>query len=265
MGYSRWSVYLCSMEELLPYLIVCPLVFLAGFIDAIAGGGGLISLPAYLIAGLPPHAALGTNKFSSTMGTTVATLQYARNGFIHWRQVIVAVPATLIGAYIGSRLALVVPERTFLILMLFILPLTAAYILLRKKSLTGSETPYPPLKTALIITVLAFFIGVYDGFYGPGTGTFLMITLTGLAHVSLNDAAGITKTINLTSNITAFTVFLLNGVVWLQLGFVAALFSITGNYLGARYFTSKGTQIVRPAILLVLSIFFIKILNDLLS
>jgi uncharacterized membrane protein YfcA len=121
------------------------------------------------------------------------------------------------------------------------------------------------LKTALIITVLAFFIGVYDGFYGPGTGTFLMITLTGLAHVSLNDAAGITKTINLTSNITAFTVFLVNGVVWLQLGFVAALFSIAGNYLGARYFTSKGTQIVRPAILLVLSIFFIKILNDLLS
>lgn len=252
------------METVLPYLIVCPLVFLAGFIDAIAGGGGLISLPAYMIAGLPAHAAIGTNKFSSTMGTTIATWQYAKNGFIHWKQIIVAIPATLVGASIGSNLALLVPEHDFMILMLVLLPLTAAYILIRKKALTGSETPFPPLKTAMIIGVLSFFIGMYDGFYGPGTGTFLMITLTGLAHVSLNDAAGITKTVNLTSNITALAIFLMNGVVWLQLGIVAAIFSIAGNYLGAKFFTNKGTKIVRPVILLVLTIFFIKVITDLI-
>lgn len=251
------------METFLPYIIVCPLVFLAGFIDAIAGGGGLISLPAYLIAGLPAHGAIGTNKFSSTMGTTIATWQYARNGFIHWKQIIVAIPATLIGAYIGSNLALLVPENDFKILMLFILPLTAAYILFRKKALTGCETPYPARKTALIIGALSFGIGMYDGFYGPGTGTFLMITLTSMAHVKLNDAAGITKTVNLTSNITALAVFLMNGVVWLQLGMVAAVFSIAGNYLGAKFFTNKGTKIVRPVILLVLTIFFIKVILDL--
>lgn len=253
------------METFIPYLIVCPLVFLAGFIDAIAGGGGLISLPAYLIAGLPAHAAIGTNKFSSTMGTTIATLKYARQGFIHWNHVLVAVPTTLIGAYIGSNLALLVPEKDFMIVMMCILPLTAAYILLRKQALSGDENPYPLKKTLLIIGVLSFFIGMYDGFYGPGTGTFLMITLTGLAHVTLNDAAGITKTVNLTSNITALVVFLLNGVVWIQLGVVAAIFSIAGNYLGASFFTNKGTKIVRPVILLVLAIFFVKIFIDLVK
>ena len=91
---------------MIEYLIVCPLVFLAGFIDAIAGGGGLISLPAYLIAGLPPHAAIGTNKFSACLGTTVATWHYARCGFIHWKRVLPAVVTALLGSWLGARLAL---------------------------------------------------------------------------------------------------------------------------------------------------------------
>lgn len=197
------------------------------------------------------------------MGTSIATWQYARNGYIHWKQIIIAIPSTFIGAYIGSNLALLVPEQKFMMLMLVILPFTAAYILFRKKALIGNNTPYSIRKTAFIICILSCIIGMYDGFYGPGTGTFLMITLTSIAHVKLNDAAGITKTVNLTSNVTALAVFLFNGVVWMQLGLVAALFSIVGNYLGAKFFTNKGTQIVRPVILLVLTIFLLKIIYDL--
>lgn len=250
------------MTELLPYLIVCPLVFTAGFIDAIAGGGGLISIPAYILAGLPPHFALGTNKFSSAMGTTIATWQYARRGYIHWPQAVVSIIAALIGSYIGSNLALLVPDNTFKVVMLIILPIIAAYVTFRKK-LTSDKPAFPLPKTLILIGILGFFIGMYDGFYGPGTGTFLMLALTGIAHVTLNDAAGITKTTNLTSNIAALWVFLQNDVVLLKLGIVAALFSIVGNYLGARFFTQRGTAIVRPTIFIVLVIFFIKVCWDL--
>lgn len=243
---------------MIEYLIVCPLVFLAGFIDAIAGGGGLISLPAYLIAGLPPHAAIGTNKFSSSLGTTVATWHYARCGFIQWKRVIPAVATALIGSWLGARLALLVEADAFKIIMLVILPLTACYVL-RKKSLQSDKSPYSERKTMWIVMSLALFIGIYDGFYGPGTGTFLMLLLTAVAHVSLNEAAGTTKVINLSANIAALSVYLVHGVVWFPLAFVAAIFGIAGNYIGANYFTSKGTGFVKPVIIIVLTIFFIKI------
>ena len=105
-------------------------------------------------------------------------------------------------------------------------------------------------------------MGVYDGFYGPGTGTFLMLLLTGAAHLGLGSAAGITKAINLTTNVTALVVFLVNGQVWIGVGLVAGLFSIAGNYLGARTFTKKGGAIARPVIIVVLCVFFVKVVYD---
>ena len=251
-------------RNMIEYLIVCPLVFLAGFIDAIAGGGGLISLPAYLIAGLPPHAAIGTNKFSACLGTVVATWHYARCGFIHWKRVLPAVVTALLGSCLGARLALLVEADAFKIIMLIILPLTACYVL-RKKSLQSDKAPFSERKTMLIIMSLALVIGVYDGFYGPGTGTFLMLLLTAVAHVSLNEAAGTTKVINLSTNFAALAVFLVHGVVWFPLALVAAVFGIAGNYIGANYFTSKGTGFVKPVIVIVLVIFFFKICWELIT
>ena len=246
------------------YLIVCPLVFLAGFIDAIAGGGGLISLPAYLIAGLPPHSAIGTNKFSACLGTTVATWHYARCGFIKWRQVAPAVVLALAGSALGARLALLVDSEIFKIIMLVILPLTACYVL-RRRNLGDDRIPFSTSKTSMIASALALLIGIYDGFYGPGTGTFLMLLLSAMAHMSLKEAAGTTKAINLSTNVAALAVFLWHGVVWIPLALVASVFGIAGNYIGARYFTSKESRIARPIIIIVLSIFFIKICFELLG
>ena len=244
------------------FLIVCPLVGLAGFIDAIAGGGGLISLPAYLIAGLPPHAAIGTNKFGSCCGTVVATWQFARHGFIRWKQAVPAVALALAGSWLGARLALMVDPGTFKIIMLIILPLTGVYVL-NKKALQASNPPYSVRRTMLIVALLSFVIGVYDGFYGPGTGTFLMLLLTAVAHVSLNEAAGLTKVINLSTNVAALAVFLTHGVVWMPLALAAAAFSVVGNYMGAKYFLSKGTGFVKPVIIIVLSLFFVKLCYEL--
>src|SRR5512133_1877040 len=114
---------------LLPYLIVCPLVFLAGFVDSIGGGGGLISLPAYLLAGIPPHLAIGCNKFSSCIGTSVSTARFFRNGYVQLRLALTAAGFALGGAAIGARISLLIPENVLRIVLLVILPVVAFFVL----------------------------------------------------------------------------------------------------------------------------------------
>lgn len=244
------------------YLIVCPLVFIAGFIDAIAGGGGLISLPAYLLSGLPIHNAIATNKLSSSMGTTSSTLHYGKKGYINWKSAPVCVFFSLLGASIGSKCALLIPERIFTYIMLGIIPLTAFYILKNKNFDTKKES-FDLIPTIFLCSMISLLIGFYDGFYGPGTGTFLLVLLTGLARLSLNEAAGTTKIINLTSNYTALTVYLLNGKTYLLLGIIAGLFCIAGNLLGAHAFSKNGTKFFKPFTILVLGIFLFKITLEL--
>lgn len=243
---------------MLEYLVVCPLVFLGGFVDAVAGGGGLISLPAYMIVGLNPIDAIGTNKFSASCGTFVAMMRYSRCGFIHWREIIPAIVTALIGSWFGARLALLVENDMFKIIMLVILPLTAVFVL-NKRTLSKYRCPYHSRKTTTIIAILALMMGVYDGFYGPGTGTFLMLMLVGIAHVRLEEAVGATKVVNLSTNLASLSVYLVHGKVLFPLALVAAVFGVAGNYIGARYFTRKGAGFVKPIIVTVLAIFFIKL------
>ena len=250
------------MATWVQYCIVCPLIFLGGFVDAIAGGGGLISLPAYLIAGLPVHMSIGTNKISSAMGTTLTTVKFWKNGYIKPKLCLAAAVFALIGSACGANLALLVNDRVFKIILLIVLPLTALYVFRSKSLDTAGKEPLSPGKTLAVSCALALVIGAYDGFYGPGTGTFLLLLLTGLAHLTLNDAAGTTKVINLSTNVAALITYLVNGQVLLPLGLTAGLFGIAGNYLGARSFTAKGSKIVKPLIALVLAIFFVRVVYE---
>lgn len=251
---------------MMQYLIVCPLVFLAGFVDAIAGGGGLISLPAYIIAGVPAHVALGTNKLASAMGTTISTGRYLKNGYLKGKMMVrIAVCASvfsLVGSSIGSWLALMVREEVIESLMIVVLPVVAFYVL-RNKNL-GSVTVKEPLsgrKTFVIAMLAAFFVGGYDGFYGPGTGTFLILILTGAAMMDVRKASALTKVINLSSNVAALVTFLINGTVNYKLGLAAGVFCVAGHYLGSGLVVHNGQRIVRPVVLLVLAILFVKILT----
>jgi len=245
------------------FLLVCPLVFIAGFVDAIAGGGGLISLPAYLIAGLPAHTAIGTNKMSSTMGTTMATWQYWKSGFIPWREAILCCITALIASAVGANLVLLFSENVIRIVLLIILPATAIYLMFHG-DFDSDKKPYSKRKTLLLSIFAAAIVGVYDGFYGPGTGTFLLLLLTGLAHIKLEKANGIAKSINLSSNIAGLAVLLFNGKVYLLLGITAGCFSILGNYIGAHFFKRGGAKVVKPIIFVVISIFFIKTIVEML-
>jgi len=248
---------------LVTYLIVCPLVFIAGFIDAIAGGGGLISLPAYMIAGLPPHNAIATNKLSSSMGTSVAVFRYAREGYIPWRPAILCAVFAIAGSSAGARLSLLVADTALKIIMLVLLPVTAVFVLRSRTFLTEKE-PLSRRRTTVLAVIVAAVIGAYDGFYGPGTGTFLIIFLTTVARMRLTTANGITKAINFSSNISALAVFLIHGQALIPLGLAAGAFSVLGNWLGTRAFDKKGAKIVRPVMLAVLAVFFVKVLAELL-
>ena len=229
------------------YLIVCPLLFLAGFIDAIGGGGGLISLPAYLLAGLPVHQAIATNKLSSACGTTLATLRFIKNGLVNLKFAVPSVVTAIIGSSIGAKLSLMAPDGVMEKLLFIILPL-AAFIVLNRNLFKDNSTSTLQLnkKTYLVSILAAFIIGMYDGFYGPGTGTFLIIAFT---------------VFNLTTNITSLTIFLLNGQVLFSLGIVAAICNMIGGYLGAGLVMQKGSKIVKPTILLVLFLLFLKVLG----
>lgn len=253
------------MTGLAQYLIICPLVFLGGFVDAVAGGGGLISLPAYMIAGLPVHASIGTNKLSSAMGTTLTTFRFWKSGYVKARLSLICALFALVGSTCGANLAMLVDDQIFKILLLFILPMTALYVFKSKGMEPGVREPLSERRTLLIACGLALGIGVYDGFYGPGTGTFLLLLLTGLAHMDLNDAAGTTKVINLATNVAALVTYLLNGQVYFVLGLTAGLFGIAGNYLGARSFSARGSKIVKPLIGAVLALFFIRVVYELIN
>lgn len=164
------------------FLIVCPLLFLAGFLDAIGGGGGLISLPAYLLAGLPVHSAIATNKLSGSCGTTLATVKFIRRGLVNWRLAVPTVLAAMLGSFLGAKSSMAVQEQVMEKLLLLVLPCAAAIVL---KSRGFRETGELRLdrKTWATALVSAAVVGFYDGFYGPGTGTFLIIAFTAFAHV----------------------------------------------------------------------------------
>lgn len=251
--------------DLVTFLIVCPLVGLAGFVDAIAGGGGFISIPAYLISGIPPINAIATNKISSAMGTTLATVRYGRMGYINVRNTIPAAALALVGSWLGAMMAMRLSDDFIRIAMLVLLPVMAFYVL-RSKRLSGEEgSEYPPKKTMLITMAVAFPIGIYDGFYGPGTGTLLMTLLVGAAHYRLNNAAGTTKVINLSTNIAALATYLFSGKTLFVLGVTAGLFNIAGAYLGTKFFSEKGISIAKPMIIIVLCIFYVKVIGELVG
>jgi len=246
------------------FLIVCPLVFLAGFVDSIAGGGGLISLPAYLFAGIPVHFAMGTNKLSSAMGAVTASYRYYRNGFTDLFLCVPSIAAALAGSAIGTSLTLLVNERYLQWLLIAVLPVTAFFVL-RKKELKALGEAFSRPKTAIIAAAVSFVIGGYDGFFGPGTGTFLILLYCGLARVEPRTAAGNAKLVNLASNLSAAVLFLLNGKTLLPLALAAGAFSIAGSYLGSGLVIKKGAGVIRLFILAVLGLLLIRVVINSIS
>lgn len=244
------------------FAIVCPAVFMAGFIDAIAGGGGMVSLPAYLFSGVTSHNSIATNKMSSAIGTAVSTYRFCKNGYVDYIFAIPTVICSLIGSVIGARLALLAGDMVLKIFLLITLPIVA-FLVFRNKEFTPKKKRELKRSTLFILgSILSFIIGIYDGFYGPGTGTFSMLAFTLILGFDVKTAAGNVKLCNLASNIAALIVFLIHKEVIIVLGLVAGVFSIAGHYTGASMVMKKGVKVVRPIILTVITLLYIKIVYE---
>lgn len=243
------------------FLIVCPLVFFAGLVDAIAGGGGIVALVAYLVAGVPMHFALGTNKFSSSMGTIFSTGRYLKNGFFSKKLIIPTIIASLIGSFIGSNLTIITDEKYLKYMLVIVLPIVAFVVLKKKNVIDQDNINIPYKKQLLLSSVIAFLLGGYDGFYGPGTGTFMILAFAGIAKINIMEANGNTKCANLASNVAALVTFIINGKVYFVLGIVASVFSILGHYIGSGLVIKNGSKIVRPIIIVVLILLFVKVVS----
>ncbi len=238
--------------------ILCPLVFLAGVVDAIAGGGGLISLASYSFF-LPPVFALGNNKFSSTCGTAVATIRYLKNGDVSIRVAPWAIVGSAFGSAIGSRLALLFDASYLSYLLLFLLPVIGILTFLKPDFGTARSCSH----VRLVSLVTGLVVGTYDGFFGPGTGMFLTWMFSVFAGLELIKSVGTTKIVNLSSNLAALFTFIAAGNVNWQIGIPCALSSILGGYVGSGMALSRGARIIKPMLAVVLLLLFLNIIRSL--
>lgn len=246
-------------------LIVCPLLFLAGFIDAAAGGGGIISIPAFMVAGLPSHSAVACNKVTMSFGTCLASVKYMRSGKVLYRIAIFSAIGALIGASIGTSLALLISEKLLKILLLAVLPLVAIFLTLKKGFGSDETIPRNLSRTAEILIALGIglVIGCYDGLIGPGTGTFLILAFSAALGTDLLISSGCAKVSNLASGISSAVLYILHGKVIWAVSLPAAAFCMLGSWLGSRYAIRGGSKNVRRIMFVVLGLLFIKLILDL--
>lgn len=246
--------------------VVCPLVFLGGLIDAVAGGGGLITLPAYLLAGLPPHMASATNKCGNVFGTLLSTARFLRHGDIHVPTAVMGALWALVGAWLGAKLNMLVSEQVLYYLMLIVVPVMAVFLLFKRDF--GTEDRSGELGSGKLLALSALIglgVGLYDGFFGPGAGTFLMLAFSGLCKFDLLKASGNTKAANSASNLASLVTFALAGKVMWSVGIPAAVCGIVGNYVGSGLALKKGAKIIRPMFIVVLTLLLLRLVTDLMG
>lgn len=232
----------------------------AGTVDAIAGGGGLITVPALLAAGLPPHLALGTNKGQSMWGSGSALVSFWRAGRIDRKQASYAFPLALIGSFVGAQLVQMLASQT--LRPVVIAMLIGASVLLMIKQPTRDEDG--PSTHPAIAAGLALSIGCYDGFFGPGTGTFLIVGFVALCGMSMVRATANAKVVNFASNIAAVAVFAYSGRVLWSVALPMAVGQLVGGAIGARLAIKGGAKLVRAMVLLVSGALVIKLAYDLM-
>ena len=232
-------------------ILLCATGLVAGFVDSIAGGGGLLTVPALLAAGLPPQLALGTNKLAATFGSFTASLTFYRKKLFNpilWRH---ALLATAIGALLGVMVVDRIPAGVLEKVLPLAIALTAIYTLvLRRKTLTSESLPPPSPQLTRRQWAQGLGLGFYDGAFGPGTGAFWTVSNVALHKLSLLNATGMTKAMNFVSNICALTAFALLGHVDLWIGVVMGLAIMVGAFVGAHTAIRFGARFIRPFFIL---------------
>ena len=232
----------------------------AGFIDAIAGGGGLITIPALLMTGMPPALALGTNKLQACGGSFSASLYFIRQGAVNVRAVWLLLVMTFIGATLGTILIQQVDASIVKKILPFLIFAIGVYFLLTPK--LGDEDRQQRLSYVMFAFTAGFGIGFYDGFFGPGTGSFLSLACVTLLGFNLAKATAHAKVLNFTSNIASLIFFLIGGQIMWSVGLAMMVGQFIGANLGAKMVLSKGKTLIRPMVVVMSFIMTAKMAYD---
>lgn len=256
------SEFVISTQGFL-FLIIAS--FLAGFLDSIAGGGGLIALPAYMLTGMPMHLVYGCNKFAAACGTTIATLRYWKNKMVELPVGLTAAIGAFICSTISSNLVLILNEQTLKTMMLIALPVVAIITLLNKNmgNENRSDTFSKGKKYALALFI-GCLVGFYDGLFGPGTGTFALIAFCLILKYDMRTATGNAKCLNLASNYASLVVFIMAGTIYWAIAIPTAISNIVGNFVGAGVAIRKGAKVIRGMLMIVIVLLFIKMVSEVL-
>lgn len=220
--------------------------FVASFIDSQVGGGGVISLPALLAAGLPPHLALGTNKLAGTAASFSASINYGRSGAVPWADALRWMPLSFGGALVGVWAVLHVEGRHLLAIVLVLMAAMTAYTLLRPSFGKEDRLRSPTKGEMAGMAVAALAIGVYDGFLGPGTGSFLLFAIVVLLGYGFRKAAGLGRVLNFASNAAALAYFLAEGLVMWEYGIPLAVSMLAGGWTGSHVGMKHGDRWLKP-------------------
>ena len=231
----------------------------AGFIDSVAGGGGLITLPALLLAGLPPTNALATNKLQSTFGSITSSYHYIKGGKADLKTARTGIIFTFIGAGTGTILVQVTSNEFLKKLIPFLLMGVLVYLLLSPKA--GEIEREKRMSTKWFYVIFGLLIGFYDGYFGPGTGAFWVILIVFFLGHEMVKATAYTKVMNFTSNITALTFFAIGGKMVFIPGFVMAAGEIAGATLGSKMVIKNGVKFIKPffytiVVIIIISLFY---------
>lgn len=236
------------------------IAFFAGIVDAIAGGGGMLNVPAMMLAGLDPVSAVATNKLQGTFGVTSAVRSYSRAGLIDWRSMRGLVAASAIGAALGAIVAQKVPSDGLRIAVPFLLIALAIFVATSPK-LTDTEA-HRRLSFSAFAVAFAVPIGFYDGFFGPGGGTFFFLALVTLLGQGVTRAAGNAKLLNLASNAGSLLLFAFSGKIWWVLGVALGLSAFAGAQVGAAQALKRGAALIKPVVVLMAIAMALRLLFD---
>ncbi len=225
---------------------LCIAGFIGAFVDSIAGGGGIITVPAYMMAGLSPHMVLGTNKFTSTMASFTSSLKFMKSGYCNGDFLKRTIPFTIIGSFLGVKSVLLLDD-TFLQPFVLVLVLCIGIYTIFSKTI-GEVDNFHGLtqKTTVLSIILAFSLGFYDGFFGPGTGSFLVFGIIKILKLDFLKATANTKVLNFVSNIIALITFAFSGKIAYLIGIPIGICMIFGARLGTKLAIKQGAKVIKP-------------------
>lgn len=250
--------YISDSYYILTFLIVAS--FCAGFIDSIAGGGGFILVPALMLAGLTPTMAVATNKLPAVFGTATAAYNFIRSKTMIWPIALVGLVCAMLGGMAGSHLNLGFSQDTLNKIVLFILPVAAIVTFIPKKNMKQNITDFSKKELYIAAPFITFALGIYDGFFGPGMGTFLIIAFYSILGMNMVNASAVAKIVNFASGAGALITYVNAGKVLFVIGVPLLIANVLGSYIGSKMAIKNGQAFVKKILIVVFIVMFVSLI-----